>query len=49
MPLMRGGALVEPLPTPDLGGNAQGYGRELFGLFRRNAGRFAGIREKRVS
>jgi phosphogluconate dehydratase len=26
------------VPTPDLGGNAHGYGRELFGLFRRNAG-----------
>ncbi|MEN9383885.1 MAG: hypothetical protein RL323_1028 [Pseudomonadota bacterium] len=27
-----------PLPTPDLSRNEHGYGRELFGLFRRNAG-----------
>ncbi len=27
-----------PLPAKDLSANGHGYGRELFGLFRRNAG-----------
>ena len=30
--------IKRPLPAKDLSANGHGYGRELFGLFRRNAG-----------